>query len=232
MTGPTSPLDGAWDREDLLAVLGECQRSLVRHPRYADLHNRAGICLALLDQLDESVAAFDRALQINPEYLEAQLNRAIVLSELGRYEASGEAFQQVAELALSRDEPLGPVGSRIADAHARLGDLYRVAGEHERASHEYRAALELRPAFLDIRARLGETYLALDQLARSRVELEAILERNPELPGVRLHLGIVHYRMGDLGRAREEWARCIEEDPTDVRARAYLAAVGFAESAR
>ena len=160
------------------------------------------------------------------------LNRAIVLGEQGRYEEAATAFARVSALAAAQDEPLGPLGSRIADAHARLGDLYRAAGQHERASHEYRQALELRPAFLDIRARLGETYLALDQLARSRSELESILARNPDLPGVRLHLGIVHYRMGEPERARREWSRCLEDDPADLRARAYLAAVGQEASAR
>ena len=66
---------------------------------------------------------------------------------------------------------------------------------------------------------------------RGNPELEAILERNPELPGVRLHLGIVHYRMGDATQAREEWSRCLHHDPNDLRARAYLAAVGFAGTA-
>lgn len=148
-------MDGAWDREDLRAVLAECRRALIRTPNYADLHHRAATCLALLDDLEGSVEAFDRALAINPAYIEAHLNRAIVLSELGRYDEAGEAFEKADRLERASPGHLGPLGSKIADAHARLGDLYRQAGEHERASHEYRAALELRPAFLDIRARLG-----------------------------------------------------------------------------
>jgi len=200
---------------------------LEEHPDFADVRNGAGLCLALLGDLEEALAEFDAALRINDEYGEALVHRAVVLSELGRYEEARAAFERVRELE-GRDERAmpGEVGDRIANLHAELGDLYRAAGEQERAGEEYRRALHLRPSFVDIRSRLGEVYMEQSDLPQAREELEAILTRNPDLTGARLHLGVVLRRLGHVEEAVSQWRRCAQEDPHDLRARAYLASVG------
>ena len=219
------PRDAGYDTDQTARLL-ELQRLVELNPGYADVHNALGVERALASALEPALESFDRALDLNPDYAEAHLNRAIVLAELGRYDQAEAAFRRAAEL----DEP-GPdglprgIGNRLAVAHARLGDLYRAAGSPERATEEYRLALELRPTFLDIRARLGVAYLESSELERAREELEAILSRNPALTGARVQLGVVLHRMGAVEEAVAEWLRCLEDDPSDLRPRAYLASV-------
>ncbi len=222
-----SRANSAFDRGELVAALMDYRRVLREHPDFADVRNGAGLCLALLGDLAEALAEFDAALEINAEYREALLHRAVVLSELGRYEEARAAFNRLREIDESdRRHVPGEVGDRIANLHAELGDLYRVAGDADRAGEVYRRALTLRPTFLDIRSRLGEVYLEQEELPRAREELEAILTRNPDLTGARLHLGVVLNRLGLVDEATREWRRCAEEDPRDLRASAYLASVG------
>ena len=228
--------NGAFDRGEFVAALLDYRRVLAEHPEFADVRNGAGLCHALLGDLEEALAEFDEALRINPEYEEALLHRAVVLNELGRYEEAREAFDRVRALDRSEQPGVpGGVGDRIANLHAELGDLYRAAGDPERAGEEYRRALHLRPSFVDVRARLGEVYLSQHDLPRAREELEAILNRNPRLTGARVQLGVVLRRLGLVEEAVAEWKHCAEEDPRDLRARAYLASVGLdagAEAAR
>jgi tetratricopeptide (TPR) repeat protein len=47
------------------------------------------------DQYEEAIAAFQRALALNPEYLTAHLNLAVVYSELGREEEARAAVAAV-----------------------------------------------------------------------------------------------------------------------------------------
>ncbi len=217
----------ALDRGELAAALLDLRKVLEERPNFADVRNRVGLCLALLGDLDAALEEFGLALDVNPNYREAALHRAIVLNELGRYEEARDAFAQVQTLDDSdtRDLP-GSIGDRIANAHRDLGDLYRAAGNVEKAGEEYRRALSIRPTFVDIRTRLGEAYLALRDLPAAREELEAILSRNPQLTGARLQLGVVLRRMGDTGGAVREWTQCAAEDPDDLRGKAYLATVG------
>lgn len=216
----------AWEREDFESALDSFRTVLGDHPEFADVQNKAGLCLAMLGRLEEALDHFDAALQQNPSYAEAHLNRGIILNDLGRHEEAQKAFTKAGELD-TRDSRVFPseVGNRIAVTHAQLGDLYLVANHPTDAIEHYRAALEIRPRFMDIRTKFAETLIELGELDRAREELTLILESRPSFVGARVRLGVVLHRLGDDDEAIEEWKRCLEDDPGDMRARAYLASV-------
>jgi len=216
----------AWERDDFESALETFQGVLENFPQFADVQNKAGLCLAMLGRLEESLTHFDKALEYNSSYAEAHLNRGIILNDLGRHEEAQSAFSLAGELD-SRDSPVFPseVGNRIAVTHAQLGDLYLVANHPSEAIGHYRAALEIRPRFMDIRSKFAETLIELGELEQAKEELVLILESRPSFVGARVRLGVVLHRLGDDERAVTEWKRCLEDDPRDMRARAYLASV-------
>lgn len=216
----------AWERDDFESALQTFLDVLAEHPYFADVHNKAGLCLAMLGRLEEALAHFESAVERNPSYAEAHLNRGIVLKDLGRTDEAEEAFSRV-EALHGKDTPIFPaeVGNRIAVTHAQLGDLYLVANHPDRAIEEYRAALEIRPRFMDIRSKYAETLLELGDLRQARDELTLILESRPSFVGARVRLGVVLHRLGEDAKAVRQWEQCLDDDPTDMRARAYLAAV-------
>lgn len=216
----------AWERDDFEAALETFLDVLAEHPYFADVHNKAGLCLAMLGRLDESLAHFEKAVEQNPSYAEAHLNRAIVLNDLGRHDEAAAAFHRAGELD-RRDSPVFPseVGNRIAITHAQLGDLYLVANHPERAIEHYRAALEVRPRFMDIRSKHAEALIELGSLDEAMDELTLILDARPTFVGARIRLGVVLHRLGRDAEAARQWEKCLEDDPTDMRARAYLASV-------
>jgi Tfp pilus assembly protein PilF len=61
---------------------------------YADAHHMLGLCYAMTDWRDEALASFDAAIRLNPRYVEAHLNRSIVLSDLGRPKEAEEALSR------------------------------------------------------------------------------------------------------------------------------------------
>jgi tetratricopeptide (TPR) repeat protein len=76
----------AWERDDFESAPETFQGVLVDFPQFADVQNKAAPCLAMLSRPEESLAHFDAALQYNPAYAEAHLNRGIILNDLGRHE--------------------------------------------------------------------------------------------------------------------------------------------------
>lgn len=221
----------AWERDDFESALTAFREVLEEHPYFADVHNKAGLCLAMLGRLEESLVHFEQALVHNSSYAEAHLNRGIVLNELGRHNEARTAFTLAGELD-TRDSKVFPsdVGNRIAVTHAQLGDLYLVANHPQEAAHHYRAALDVRPRFMDIRSKFAESLIELGNLDEAREELEAILEARPAFVGARVRLGVVLHRLGDSEAAVRAWKRCAEDDPSDMRPRAYLALVGVGVS--
>jgi len=216
----------AWERDDYAAALADFQAVLQDHPDFPDVRNKAGLCHAMLGELEQALEELDEAVKVAPGYAEAHLNRAIVLNSLGRFEEARKAFGRAGDLD-RRDQGriLSDVGNRIAVTHAKLGDLYMTAERFEEAAREFQEALDVRPGYLDIRTKLAEALIELDQIDRARQELEEILGENPDFTGARLRLGVVLKRQGDLDGAVREWERCVEADGRDRRARAYLAGV-------
>jgi tetratricopeptide (TPR) repeat protein len=217
----------AWERDDFESALLVFEEVLGDHPEFADVHNKAGLCLAMMGRYEKALAHFDEALGQNPSYAEAHLNRGIVLNELGRHEEAQAAFNRAGELD-TQDSRAFPseVVNRIAVTHAQLGDLYLVANHPMEAARHYEAALAVRPRFVDIRSKFAESLIELGNLTKARDELEAILDARPTFVGARVRLGVVLHRLGDNDGAVEEWKRCAVDDPEDMRPRAYLASVG------
>ena len=213
----------AFDRRDYHAALEDLREVVDKHPHFADVRHLMGLCLSLLGRPDEALDQFDAALAENDGYIDAHLNRAITLNELGRYDEASASFELAAE-AERRAGGLFPnsVSARLANAHAAMAELYIAASAPAVAVRELRTALDLRPTFHDVRNRLGEALMRLGELEAAKAELERALEGNGRFLQARLNLGLIHYRLGELERAREQWEECRAQQPSSAQVRAYL----------
>ena len=218
--------NAAWEQDDFAAAFQHFRAILQDHPNFADIRNRAGLCLAMMGDPEGALEQFDKALEVNDCYAEALMNRAIVLNDLNRHDEAAECFHRASALDL-RDSRAFPshMGNQLANAHAKTGDLYMAADRPEEAATEYAAAVEVRPGFLDLRFKLAEAYMDLDMFGEALSHLEEILVANPNFAGARVRLGALLNRLGDTERARQEWELCAEQNPDDDRIRAYLASL-------
>ena len=76
----------AFARNQYLAALADLEPLSEAHPEFADVQNLMGLCLALIGRSEDALVAFERAVERNPGYVEAHLNHAITLNDLGRVE--------------------------------------------------------------------------------------------------------------------------------------------------
>lgn len=192
--------------------------------RFADVYHLRGLSLSLLGQLEKALAEFDRALSVNPRYIDALVHRGVVLVELGRTTEADVSFQRAA--ALGQTEAHGfsrHVASRLANLHADLGDAYTEAGAHDEAIREYERAVVLGPDFHDLRYRLARLLLESGRPLEAREQLEQIVAVQPEFVDAQAALGLAHYLSGDANGAQEIWTRCLTQKPGNTRVGAYLA---------
>ena len=189
---------------------------------YADAFNLLGLSLALIGRQSEALIAFDRALELNPRYIEAHLNRAILLNDMGRAEEAAGAFRSAEQLGRP-DESGFPamVANRLANSHASLGHDYRAAGAMDEAIAQYRRALKLRPAFADVRLSLARALLERGRLGEAADALDAVLSVRPEWLEAMLLRGLAAYLLGDLDGADAAWARAAERHPHEPRIQTY-----------
>ena len=191
---------------------------------FADAHHLLGLAHSAAEQKKEALAEFDRALSLNPRYVEAHLNRAVTLNELGRYDDAVAAFSAAQGLGgVDRTGFPAQEASRLANLHAELAEAYAEAGGIREAIEQYSQAARLRPEFVDLRYDLARLRLDSGDALQARAELVAILELRPAFFEARVSLGMAHYLLSDLDAARAAWEQCAREREDDARVKAYLA---------
>jgi len=218
----------ACERNEYAAALQDLSGVIERHPDFADVRNQAGLCRAMLGDAEGALDEFDHAIELNPRYTEAHLNRAIVLSELARLDDAELALGRAGEERARSSGALRPeLADRIALSHGDLGDLYSEAGDTPAAVEEYTRALRIRPAFADIRMRLARALIAAGEAEAAVEELGRVLTERPSYVEARIRMGIALRGLGRLDEAVTEWRRCIELDPTNRMVSALLTTAGW-----
>src|SRR5215472_3694905 len=77
----------AINRKDWPQAQAALERLLAETPRSAEVHHRLGLVYRGQGRLDAAEAAYRRALQIDPDYVDALIGVAEVEARLGRLEA-------------------------------------------------------------------------------------------------------------------------------------------------
>ncbi len=199
---------------------------------FADALNLLGLSYHMTNQPDRALAALERAVELNPRYVEAQLHRGIVLADLGRETEAAEAFAAARSSGEGdgEGEVRGYDGAKLANLHAALGEAYAEAGSLSRAVEQYRRALELGPKFHDLRYRLGRLLLEAGRSLEARDEFERVVAARPGMLDAKASFGLACYLAGDAATARAIWNELLAEHPDDRRARSLLAMLDRGET--
>src|SRR2546426_7354821 len=123
---------------------------------FADAHHLLGLSYSLAGQPDKALEQLDRALALNPTYIEALIHRALVLNELGREEEANAMLRRARQVTSERRAGFhGHVAAKLANQHAALGRAYVEAGRVSGARAQDETALTLGPAVPHLRDKLG-----------------------------------------------------------------------------
>jgi tetratricopeptide (TPR) repeat protein len=198
------------------------REAVVEGLAYADAHNLLGLCLALIGRPEEALVSFDAALALNPRYVEAHLNRAVLLNDMGRSDEARTAFETAEQLGKA-DETGFPVmvANRLANAHASLASEYRAAGALDEAIAQFERALELRPGYADVRLAMARALTERGRHAEASRELDEVLRGRPEWLDAMLLRGLTAYLQGDLATADVVWTSAAERHPEEPRVEIY-----------
>lgn len=207
---------GEYDKAEPL--LGQVNES---SDGYADVHLMLGAIAHAAGELAVAETHFEKALSINPNYTEAQLNLMVTYNDLGKYEAARAIYAQLrARTAPPQVDEFAK--GRLANMHADLSQAYADLNMVTDAIAELEKALALCPKFADLQVRLGVLYRDSGDPLRA---LECFLlakEAKPNyIPG-RLALGTLLLSSGKREAARREFEAVLELDADNRPAQTYL----------
>ncbi len=191
---------------------------------FADAHHLLGLSYSLAGQPDKALEQLDRALALNPNYIEALIHRALVLNELGREAEANAMLRRARSVTTERRGGFhGHVAAKLANQHAALAEAYLEAGGLNEAIAQYEAALTLGPNFHDLRYKLGRSLLEAGRALEAHEHFQIIVRERPSFLDAAAMLGLACYLGGDGLAARAVWEELRARRPEDPRVEAYLA---------
>lgn len=173
--------------------------------------------LAFLDNTDEALKAYRRAVELDPEDTESWNQLGHLFRRVGNLEAAEDAYRQVLSLGETGEEQL-----TVAAAYGGLGHIYRIHGEWNRAETMYRRALDKYEA-LDVKKGKADVYTSIGTLYMLRRDLNSaetmyktalgIYEAIPDLTGLAigfLNLGTVYWLRNDVAHAEDMYLEALK----------------------
>lgn len=185
-------------------------------PELPSAHYTVGSILMLQEQWENAFEAYNRVLESDPDYIDAQIKKADILIEMEKRE---DAIAVLEDL-IARKEP------QQADVYFALGNLYKDDGKNEKALEAFDKAETIGRTENDgeLPEWLWPLYYAravtLDQLGRwedAEEDLKQALEIRPDNPIVLNYLGYSYADKGiKLEQANEMISRAVEQAPQDA----------------
>ncbi|MBM86897.1 MAG: hypothetical protein CMQ41_00810 [Gammaproteobacteria bacterium] len=137
-----------YNQGNLLMVEAECKKILKSQPKELTILNLLGAAQTRQMKYKEAIVTYEKAIQLNPSFVEAYLNLASSLTELGKHE----------EAALNCKKAI-KLNPKFAEAHCVLGQAQKTLEQSENAIKSFKKALQLKPGFPEAYIGLGNIYL-------------------------------------------------------------------------
>jgi cytochrome c-type biogenesis protein CcmH/NrfG len=174
-----------------------------------------GWALVRLDRVEEGAAQLARAVELDPDYPDARVFRAVVAARGGEYELAAAEIDR-----FYRNDP-SPQAIQVLQTQGIEREIFVFTIDESTRACWQESARNQDPEATDAEA-------FLDELA---VCLESLLEREPDNVDAMVSLAYagVDQADPDLRRARELAATAITVDPQDPNALLLSASLAFAE---
>ncbi|NND05264.1 MAG: tetratricopeptide repeat protein [Saprospiraceae bacterium] len=154
------------------------KRAIDVHPNYKNAHLLLGNAHYYLDSLAKAIEFYDKALQIDPQYLEAISNRAIAYRDLGRWYGEKRGDLTNALHYLQRAIAVDPDDY---ETNRLLGIAYGNSGQASEAIKYFLKALSIKPEDGWTHYNLGLAYLSAGDTINAKDYITKAKALNPEI---------------------------------------------------
>lgn len=219
------------------------RRALELAPKYADIHLALGKLYASRHRSRLAQRHLNRAVALNPNYIEAQLNIAHLKAEAKDLEGAIRAFRRLAgrtnyirQDIYDRAAAAASRGRRSeavrlfslafraspdrSQALCAMGRDAMLAGRNDEALGLFKQALRLKPKYADIHNLMGVCHSHRGQGGLAVKHLLKAVSLAPNYTRAWLNLAFAHEQRGDRRAAQAAYRRVLRLDPGNSIARA------------
>jgi tetratricopeptide (TPR) repeat protein len=227
---------------DFASAAKSWQKVVDSVPYYVEGWEMLGTVLVEQTQNDQALAAFEHALQIEPDSTNARMGKGQILASEGKYEQAASTFDNVLKIKpywgpahLGLAKALEATGKKQeAEPHFReaLKDRINTAGSYKAlgqlcyekgwladAAKNFTDSLRLDPSDATTHVNLGLTLGMLNRQAEARAHYAEAARLDPNLAEAHARLGLELGRQGDDAGAVEQFSEAVRLKPDYLEAR-------------
>ena len=112
-------------------------------------YNR-GMVFDNMGRFDKAIEDFDKAIALNPSYLDAYNNRGLVFEEMGKFDKAIEDFDKA--IALNPSDP---------DPYYNRGVVFTKMGKFDKAIDQFDKTIKINPQYTAAYAERGKVYIRI-----------------------------------------------------------------------
>ena len=136
--------------------------------------NNLGVAYGEAARLEEALKCFERAIEAEPQYVTAHMNRTGILNSLGRYQAALDASVHLLKTA--------PLARQSVDVQCNMGIALIGVGEVEKGESLLREIVSVDPAHRQSHVILGAVYQQQNQLEKALFHWQRAVLISPAEP--------------------------------------------------
>lgn len=186
--------------------------TLEKNPRCWLAAYNLGTALATTGKIDDTIALFEKAIALKPDYTDAQINLGNALMNTGRAEAAVPHFIAALEI-----EP------HNANAHYNLALSLATLSRNDEAIRHLQDALSTQPDDADTQFHLGGLLYERGDAANALTYLQKAAKLKPNDVEAHYRCGLVLFDLRRVAGAVDEWQRALALQPNHVGAAESLA---------
>jgi len=155
------------------------------YPNLSLLFNILGASYRAINQLDNAVKSFQKAIDIKPEYDEALFNLGVTLKELGQVDAAVTSYKKVIT-----------INNAYYNAHNNLGLILLEQGKLDTAIDHFEWAISFKFDFAEAHNNLGSALIEFGQIESAIDSYKKAVEFKPNYAQAHNNQAIGHLRLG------------------------------------
>ena len=207
----------------------------------AELAFKQGNFLLTLQQIEQAIEAYSRAIELDSEFVSAYSNRATAHERKGDFEKAIEDYDNLIvhdpkssvaynnrgithakmkeyNLAIADFNKAIELHPVYVEAYCNRGTAYYLQNEFEIAIENYNKAVVLNPHYAGIYNNRGATYGSKGEHTKAIKDFTTSIELNPHYAGPYNNRGLVYANKLDFDRAIKDYNKAIALNPDDASA--------------
>ena len=181
-------------------------QAIAIEPRSLFYYNR-GVLHQQQKQLDLALSDYNKAIQINPNYVKPYNNRGLIYQQ-----------DEKLDLALSDYNRAIAIDPELAEAYYNRGIAYYFQGKLDLALSDYNRSLRINPDYAQVYSNRGIVYAERGQLDLALSDYNRSLEINPDYAITYYNRGILNYSKGKSDLALFDFNKAIAINSNYVEA--------------